>query len=64
MAIKIKCPQCSGEICETLIEIHFLDELKYTTCALCGNKVSEDDIITQIQKYVLETFREISNKKK
>jgi DNA-directed RNA polymerase subunit RPC12/RpoP len=63
MAIKIRCPICASQICETLIEIHFLDEMKYTTCSLCGNKISEDDIISQIQEHVIEKLGDVPNKK-
>ncbi|EPN2806518.1 ECs_2282 family putative zinc-binding protein [Serratia marcescens] len=53
MAVKITCPKCDGEICVTSIEIHFMDELKYTTCASCGNIIREEEIIAQAQEQAI-----------
>ncbi len=63
MAIKIRCPNCASQICKTLIETHFLNDLIYTKCDFCGNKVSEDDIISQIQEHIFEKFSKVINKK-
>ncbi|CAI2057353.1 Uncharacterised protein [Serratia quinivorans] len=56
MTVKISCPKCSSELCVTPIEIHFLDELKYTTCSMCGNTIYEDEIISQAQEQSIERF--------
>lgn len=63
MAIKIRCSNCASQICKTVIETHFINELRYTTCGLCGNKISDGEIISQIQEQVIDKFDEVINKK-
>lgn len=57
MTLKITCSKCNSEICASYIEIHFLDEKKYTTCSMCGNVIYEDEIILQAQKHTIELLR-------